>query len=268
MTNGQELTELLKARKYNPAHKPKAESVVWTINGKVCGTLENYCIISGLPKASKSTYAAACLASALVPAFSSVFGIKINLPKERSRIAYFDTESSQWDFYRQMERVRNFADKQTLPETLDAFSMREDMPGRIRKLIEQYLSDNTDCSCIIVDGFLDLCLNYNDETETRLLTNWFKRITKEYNILMIGVLHLGKGHGETLGHLGSNTDRWAQSTLIVEKNKETKQFVLKPKYLRSSEDFEPIAIMNFDGQWNQVPYIEPEPILPTKKPKK
>lgn len=268
MTNGHDLTELLKARKYQPGHKPNAENVVWTINGKVIGCLENYCVISGLPKASKSTYAAACLASALVPPFQSVFGIKINLPADRNRIAYFDTESSQWDFYRQMEKVRNFADKKTVPDFLDAFSMREDMPGRIRKLIEQYLQDNTDCSCVIVDGFLDLCLNYNDETETRLLTNWFKRITKQYNILLIGVLHLGKGHGETLGHLGSNTDRWAQSTLIVEKNKDTKQFILKPKYLRSSEDFEPIAIMNFEGQWNQVPYMEPETILPTKKPKK
>jgi hypothetical protein len=84
---------------------------------------------------------------------------------------------------------------------------------------------------------------------------------------MIGVLHLGKGHGETLGHLGSNTDRWAQSTLIVEKNKDTRQFCLKPKYLRSSEDFETIAITNFEGRWQQIPYMEPE-ITPIKKSKK
>ena len=268
MTNEQELTDLLQARKYNPTHKPKSEQVIFTIQGKVVGAIQNYCVISGLPKASKSTFAGAAIASALVPSFSDVFGIKLQLPGDRKRIAYFDTESSEYDFYRSIDRIKNFADKRTLPDFFDAFSTREDMPGRIRKLIEAYLITNADCSVIVIDGLLDLCLNYNDETETRLLTNWFKRITKQYNILMIGVLHLGKGQGETLGHLGSNTDRWAQSTLIVEKNKETKQFILKPKYLRSSDDFEPVAIMNFDGRWQQVPYLQPDTIVIPKKAKK
>jgi hypothetical protein len=70
------------------------------------------------------------------------------------------------------------------------------MPGRIRAMIEQYLIDHKDCACIIVDGLLDLCLNYNSEEETRRLTNWFKRITKQYNVLMIGVLHLVKARAK------------------------------------------------------------------------
>lgn len=267
MTNDQQITELLQARKYNAAVKPEPEQVIFTIQSKVIGTLENYCVISGLPKASKSTFAGAALASALVPDYSDVFGLKLSLPKKRRRLAYFDTESSQYDFYRQMERIRILSEKQRLPDFFDAYSFREDMPSKIRKMIETYLIENEDCSVIVIDGLLDLCLNYNDETETRLLTNWFKKITKIYNILMIGVLHLGKGHGETLGHLGSNTDRWAQSTLLVEKNKDTKQFVLKPKYLRSSDDFEPVAIMNYEGNWRQMPYIEPE-IPGIKKAKK
>jgi hypothetical protein len=56
--------------------------------------------------------------------------------------------------------------------------------------------------------------------------------------------------------------------MIVEKNKDAGQFVLKPKYIRSDADFEPVAIMNFDGRWSQVPYIEPAPAIPTKKTKK
>ena len=203
-----------------------------------------------------------------MPSFQDVLGIKLTTPADRPKIAYVDTESSQYDFYRQMERIKNFALINRLPDKLDAFSFREDMPGRIRKLIEQYLQDTPSCSVIVVDGLLDLCLDYNSEIETRKLTNWFKKITKIYNVLMIGVLHLGKNGGESLGHLGSNTDRWAQSTLIIEKNKENKQFILKPKYLRSSEDFEPIALMNFDGRWQQVPYLQPETIVIPKKSKK
>lgn len=258
---------LLKLRKYNPLHLPKSQEVIFIIQNKVIGALSNYIVLSGLPKASKSTYAAAIMASAIVPSYQNIFGMKLALPDNRHRIAYFDTESSPYDFYRQIEKIKSFGLVNNLPENFDAFNFREDQPNVILNLVETYLQENHDCACICIDGLLDLCLNYNDETETRLLTNWFKRVTKQYNILLIGVLHLSKGMGETLGHLGSNTDRYAQSTLLVEKNKSTGQFVLKPKYLRSSDDFEPIALMNFDGRWQQLPYTEP-PIENFKKAKK
>lgn len=266
MTNdARDLNDILLSRKYDAANRPAAQVPIFTVQGKVVGCLQSYIVFSGLPKASKSTFVGAAAASALVPDFSSVWGMKLALPKDRPRIGYFDTEMSSFDFYRQIDKIVSLADKRSLPPTFDAYSLREDMPGSILIMIEQYLINNPDCSCVIVDGLLDLCLDYNDPKETRLVTNWLKRITKQYDILLLGVLHLGKGQGETLGHLGSNTDRWSQSTMIVEKNKEHNQFVLKPKYLRSDSDFEPVAIMNFDGRWSQVPYIEPSPAIPTKK---
>lgn len=265
--NELDLLDILAARKYDALVIPKSEQVVFTIQSKIVGTLENYAVISGLPKASKSTYVAAAIASSLLPDFLDCFGMKINLPKERKRIAYFDTEMSQYDFYRQMEKIRTFADKNKLPPNIDAFNFREDSPNRIKNLITAYLQANSDCSCIVIDGLLDLCMNYNDEVESRKVVLWLKRITRIFNIFVIGILHKGKGTGETLGHLGSNTDRWAQSTLEVIKIKETKQFTLQPKYLRSDSDFETIALMNFDGRWQQVPYQEPE-IQTFKKQKK
>jgi hypothetical protein len=262
-----DFSELLLSRKYDAANRPDAQVPIFTVQGKVVGCLQSYIVFSGLPKASKSTFVGAAAASALVPTFQSVWGMKLQLPFDRSRIGYFDTEMSNFDFYRQIDKIIAIADKRSLPQNFDAYSFREDMPGKIRVMIEQYLINNPDCSCIVVDGLLDLCLDYNDPKETRLVTNWLKRITKQYDILLLGVLHLGKGQGETLGHLGSNTDRWSQSTMIVEKNRDNNQFVLKPKYLRSDSDFEPIAITNYDGRWSQVPYIEPLIIQTTKKNK-
>lgn len=267
MTNEINYTDLLAERQYDATKVPKAEQVILTVQSKVIGTLQNYVVFSGLPKNGKSTYIAATIASAIVPPFQDCFGIKIQCPKDRPKVAYFDTESSAYDFHKQIGKIKEFAYTDKLPVKINAYNTREDGPGRIRKLIQTYLEQNPECSVLVVDGLLDLCLNYNDEKETRLLTNWFKKITKQFDILLIGVLHLGKGQGETLGHLGSNTDRWAQSTLIVEKNKETRQFVLKPKFLRSSEEFEPVALMNFDGKFQQVPYEIPI-VEPFKKLKK
>ena len=252
MTN--DLQSILVERIFNPSNEPPPEDVLLTINGKTIGTAGNYVVYSGQAKAGKSTYLGATISSAFLPEYQDSFGIKLKPPAERPIVAYFDTESSQYDFFRQMGRIKLMAQLKSYPLTLDAFSMRQDGPSKIRALIRHYLETTPKCSIVIVDGFLDLCLNYNDEVESRKLVNWFKFITTKYNILLIGVLHLSKGNSETLGHLGSNCDRWAQSTLTIEKNREAKQFVLKSKFLRSSDDFEPIAICNFDGRWTQIPY--------------
>jgi hypothetical protein len=193
--------------------------------------------------------------------------MKLITPEGRKKVAFFDTESSLYDFYRVIERIKYFGLRSNLPEQIDAFNFREDSPKRIREMIVEYLKTNPDCSIIVIDGLLDLVLNYNDEVETRLLTNWFKKITKEFNILMIGVLHLSKSNGESIGHLGSNTDRWSQSSILVEKHKETNQLVMKAKFLRSTDDFDPIALMNFNGNWTQIPYDHSVDLQPKKSKK-
>jgi len=249
-----DLAQLLAARKFNPDKAPPPEEIILTIGGKTVGTAQNYIVYSGQAKAGKSTYLSATIASAFLPKGFDVFGIKLTPPPGRNVVALFDTESSNFDFWRTMTRIRNLAKLDQFPLGLEAYNMRQDGPKMIRSQIWSYLENTPQCGIIVVDGFLDLCMDYNDPVETRRLTNWMKLVTAKFNVLMIGVLHLSKGIGETLGHLGSNTDRWAQSTLIVEKNKEAKQFVLKPKFMRSDEDFEPIAIAKWEDRFVQVQY--------------
>lgn len=61
-----------------------------------------------------------------------------------------------------------------------------------------------------------------------------------------------------MGHLGSAADRAAQSIMIVEKDKERNCYILKPEYLRSADDFAPIAIHYNKSleQWEQTDYME------------
>jgi len=232
--------ELLESRRYDKTFIPNDEQRILEISNKFVGTLENYIIYAGLPKAGKSTFISGLIASCFAP--WSVFDQKLHLPESRRKITLFDTESSSYDLHRTMQRIKYYADMNNLPDRFEVFSLREDMPKTILELIETYLKLNEDCACIVIDGLLDLCINYNDEVETRILTNWLKRITKQYKILLISVLHLGKNTGETLGVLGSNTDRWAQATMTIRKQKDNGQIVLEPKFLRSADDFLPIAI--------------------------
>lgn len=237
------VADRLAARIFDLKTIPEQENIILKIGGKTAGTLQNYCIIAGQPKAGKSTFVSGLIASAFVP--WDQFGQKLLLPELRPKLALFDTESSTWDLYRTVKRIKDYADTKTLPDRFTVFSFREDQPKDILIMIESYLKLTPDCAVIVIDGLLDLCLNYNDEIETRLLTNWLKRLTKVYNCFIISVLHLSKNSGETLGHLGSNTDRWAQSTFIVKKIQETQQITLEAKFMRSDANPDPIAI-----EWN------------------
>jgi hypothetical protein len=244
------VTELLAKRKYNPDYIPNKENIVFTIGGKHVGSLQNFVTLSGLPKAGKSTFVAGAIASAFVP--YEVFSMKLHLPADRRKICYFDTESSDYDFFRQIGKIKGFCELPILPDWFNAYQVREDGSGLIRKMIEAYLTENADCSVIIIDGLLDLLVNYNDERESSLVTKWLKKITKVYNILLITVLHQSKSNLSTTGHIGSASDRFAQSTLDIVKEKERNCYILASRFMRSDMDFDPVTLMNFNGVFQQV----------------
>ena len=244
------VTELLAKRKYNPDYIPNKEDIIFTVGNRHTGSLSAFITLSGLPKAGKSTFVAAIVASAFVP--YDIFTMKIHLPKDRKKICYFDTESSDYDFYRQIGKIKSFAELAMLPDWFNAYQVREDGSGMIRKMVETYLSENADCSVIIIEGLLDIIIDKNDTREASLVTKWLKKITKVYNVLLITVLHQSKSNLSTTGHIGSASDRFAQSTLDIVKDKERNCYVLTSRFMRSDMDFEPITLMNFNGVFQQV----------------
>jgi hypothetical protein len=71
-------------------------------------------------------------------------------------------------------------------------------------------------------------------------------------VLLITVLHQSKSNLSTTGHIGSASDRFAQSTLDILKEKEKNTYVLASRFMRSDGDFEPVTLMNFNGVFQQV----------------
>jgi hypothetical protein len=238
MSDSQIYIELLK-NAYKRGYEPPKEQILLSIQGQTIGALQSYVVVSGLPKSGKSTFITSMVASS----FNNydIFGMKLQTLPARNKILYIDTESSEYDFYKHMNRIKDVANIHEFPTFFDSFCLRKENPKTIKLMIEAYLQNNSECSIIIIDGLLDLVLSANDELESRLTVNWIKEITTIHNLLLIGILHTGKNEGKTLGHLGSNTDRWAQSTLSVKKE-ESGTFILEPKFLRSSGGFKPIEI--------------------------
>ena len=213
-------------------------------------------------KAGKSTFICAMISSVFNT--YDIFTMKLQSPPGRQRICLIDTESSDYDFYNTINKIKGFSQLNELPPFFDAFQVREDSSVIIIQMIERYLQLNIDCSIIIIDGLLDLINNLNDERESSLLTKYLKRITKQYNILLISVLHQSKSNLATTGHIGSACDRFAQSTLDITKDKEKNTYVLSSRFMRSDSDFEPVTLMNFQGVFQQVE-TEQEKAAPGKK---
>jgi hypothetical protein len=254
------IAEIIQARKYKP-EKVVNRTIIIKIRGKIIGTLQSIVVLSGLPKQGKSTYMTALIASELCR--YEIFQIEVTCPIERRNILFVDTESSEFDFVKTIDRIKLYANRHDVPERLCALNCREDNPETITKIVDYYLSVTPACSLVVLDGILDLLYNYNDERECRVLINWLKRITKLYNVCIVIIMHLSKSSGNTLGHFGSMADRYAQSVVMIEKTDQN-QLVMKPKFLRSDGDFDPVAISHFNGKFHEVDFEKPQFIKPKK----
>jgi len=257
-----ELNKLLITRHYNATSEPPAEQVVFRIQFQNIGSLGNFILLTGRPKSGKSKYISGKAASALTG--KEVFGMQIKLPNEKNRVAHWDTEQNKYDYHAMIKLIQKLAGLDEVPKHFNSFHCRRDNAATIIAMVEYYLKCYPDTGVIILDGLLDMIDRFNDEGQSKMLVNFLKRITDEHNVLVIGVLHRSVTNDKSLGHVGSIADRAAQSVLIVEKNKEVvpAQYVLRAEYLRSADDFDPIAIY-FNKQlhlWEQCDYIMPEDI--------
>lgn len=231
-------------RQAKPNYRPSKEEPILTIKGNPIGNKQSFVCFQGLPKAGKSLFITSAIASAY--SSSDIFGMKVTLPENKNKIAYFDTEGSEYDFYSIVNRLQSQINN-ILPETLNMFNCREDSPTEIIELINTYLQLNGEIGCLVIDGILDLVNDFNNIVECNLLIQWLKKITKNYNMLVMVVLHLGKKDKTSLGHLGSFLDRKSQSVIIIEK--ENNIMTMKAQYLRSCENFIPVSVHNINGKW-------------------
>lgn len=260
MTNDKKLHEKLKQRRYQSNAVIPVENVLFTIEDqkgikKTIGCTQSFVTFSGMPKQGKSLFVTSAIASAFTN--HSLFGMKIAFPKNRERLCYIDTESSDYDYYKVLERMRKQMNLAQLPDNFDSFLFREDSYSEIMQMIEIYLNDHKDCSVLVIDGILDLIADFNNVEQSFNLVQWLKRISKVHDLLIFCVLHLGKKDGNTLGHIGSFLDRKSQSVLKIEKNKQTKTIDLSAQFLRSADDIDTISIIHDGNQWIRT-YTKPD----------
>jgi KaiC/GvpD/RAD55 family RecA-like ATPase len=232
-----DIKEVLKDARFVDTDIKQPPPVI-TIQGKTIATESNFIVISGLPKSRKTTFAFLMLAAAF--ARRAIFDIEVKI-SPTDKVLLIDTEQSIYDFARQIKVFKSFIQNNKLPENFDAYLFRKYEPDTILKSIYE-LMQQTKPKILILDNLTELVMNVNDVIESKNAIQFLKKITAEFNCVVICLLHLNKSNLNTLGNLGSFADRGAQSVLKVTKEKETEISYLEADRLRSAGDFEPIGI--------------------------
>lgn len=261
--NQKELYNLLQSVEYNQSEPPPPEQVIFRIQFKTIGSLGDFILFSGRPKSGKTKYLSGAIAASI--SRQEVFSMNIRLPENKSKVAHFDTEQGKYSHFKMMQLIKQLANLEALPDNFKSYRCRSVAPAQILQIVDCYLKLNPDCGMIYLDGLLDTIESMNDEKHSSYIKRWLKKITEDHNVLLAGVIHRGFSNDKSIGQIGSEGERAAQTVLLVEKNKETKQYILRGEYMRDDDEFEPIAIY-YNKQlslWQECDYI---PETETAKP--
>ena len=235
---------------FNFKQEEPEEALIITVDHKKVCSLGGLVVLTGKPKARKTTFLHSFIGSALIK--SPIFSIYTDLPDNKNKVVLIDTEQSNYDLYRSMSRlsysinipINNLPDK-----NFTLYSTRSLDTKATVDLIDQILKNNSDIGLLCIDSLLDLVTDINDVVEAKNIINKIKNWLDTYKIGIITVIHQSKSTNFSLGHLGSFASRFCQSELSIEKNSDLSS-TLQATYLRSDENFNPVNIF----------YSEPERI--------
>lgn len=224
------------------------QTVCISIQQKTILTLGSLLVLTGKPKARKTTFLHAFLASAMLN--DSIWTIRVSLPDDRPEVCLIDTEQSIFDLINSLKRIEPIIGKNISEiKNFSVYSARSFDVLQITQLIESICEKNPKIGLIALDGLIDLVNDINDVRESKSAITFIKKVCDKFNVAIIGIIHQNKGTNYSLGHLGAFASRFAQSELSIEKNDDDNTSTMKSTYLRSADDISPIQI-GFDESRN------------------
>ena len=172
----------------------------------------NLSVIAGAPKARKSMFVAAMVAS-----FFGIDTFGLTGCIEGGKCLLFDTESSQSHTLKQIKRIYTLLGWTKPNPNLVVFHLRECSIDERLEIIKQAIELYKPDWCII-DGLLDLVGSANDDTATNMLILELMRITSFYDTHVTSIIHLGKNNSQMVGWLGSYAQRKAETVFQLVKD--------------------------------------------------
>ena len=228
----------------NIDNKPSLPPTLISINETRFATEGNISLITGKAK-SKKTFLNSSIAAAAI-SNESILGFTNN--GENLKVTYFDTEQSNYDSYKVLERIYKMSNS-NIKESISYFMLKELSPEERLKEIESVIFDDyfKENKVIVIDGVRDLLYDFNSPEESLKLVTKLMKWSSRLNKHIITVLHQNKGNEFARGHLGTELMNKCESVINVTKEKDSYISTVSSEHMRGKE-FEPFSFMiNSEG---------------------
>ena len=210
-------------------------------NGTVVGTLGNFSASIGKAKSKKTFNVSAIVAAALKN--GTVLLYSAELPKDKRKILYVDTEQSPYHCLKVMERILRMAGLPTDrdSEYLEFLALRKYTPKERIAAVEQAIYNTPELGLVVIDGIRDMVYDINSPGESTRIISKLMQWTDDRQIHIHTILHQNKGDENARGHIGTELNNKAETVLLVEKDKGDADISRVSAMHIRAMDFEPFA---------------------------
>jgi hypothetical protein len=211
------------------------------IHGSAIGTLGNFSASIGKAKSKKTFNVSAIVAAALKN--GTVLQYAAELPENKRKILYVDTEQSPYHCQKVMKRIVRMAglplDKE--PKNLEFLSLRRHTPEVRIAIVEEAIYHTENLGLVIIDGIRDMVYDINSPSEATKIISKLMQWTDEQQIHIHTILHQNKADENARGHIGTELNNKAETVLEVAKDKQDSNIsTVQAVHIRAM-DFQPFA---------------------------
>jgi len=211
---------LLELEKYRIKHTDKIAppDVVLSVGGQIVATRKNIFGITGKAKVGKSFLMTLINGAILQKGELGV--LSSFLPKGKDKIAYIDTEQSDFHVSLMMGRIKDMVDEYKM-DNLRMYAFDAVPTAKRYEYVETIVNELEGVGLVIIDGIADLVKTVNDEIIACDMADTLRRWASVNDIAIGYVLHQNPSDNSKMrGHLGTVLMNKSETVIQITSSKE------------------------------------------------
>lgn len=248
---------LLKSCEIDTKHPPISSNSIITIQDTTLGAYDNLLCITGGEGTGKSNFVASLLAGTISNrqlSDETTLGIRVERNEHKLAVLHYDTEQSDAQLYKNVQRAYQRAGLDDKPDFYHAVCItclsRKERLQLIQDSMDMYYHKHGGIHLVVIDGVADLIRSANDEIESVAIVEELYRLAGIYHTCIICVLHFVPNSTKLRGHIGSELQRKSAGIISVEKDKQDPSRSLVN--VLKVRDGDPLDIPTLMLSWDKV----------------
>ncbi len=221
------MVALLEERRVRRCAKPPVIPPAISIGEVAIAKPGDISVLIAQAKSGKTAFVNGIIAAALCSAFgedADTFGVTACPRPKDSVIVWFDTEQSEEDAWKNLDRAARRAGCADDPDWLRAYYLVGESPSILRAALQAETKRLKEAGIpiwfVVIDGVADFCNDPNDISESQTVVTEIRTVARDNICPVFTVIHRNEGDkadSNPRGHLGKELIRKAATLLFMEK---------------------------------------------------